>query len=262
MGRSPSDKTKFKEKRGTGHGADYKPWIKTSEFNSRGTCHEPVDWKHKRTIQLLSGAEEVYYYLLRWNDDVTDIREQYPLDLQQTVGIAYENSIRHPRSRDGNYTPMTTDFLIDIANEVFPIAVSIKYDRDRMTKRDIEKMYLAKTYWRRLGIAYYIYYYSDLSREDIHMAHNIARAVQYYDLSSVREGNNTDKAKYLVANKILDIDLTARDISFKKLGESIFHTREGNELWDKLLTNTKSLKNMSLKPGMLSCSPMTETSFG
>ena len=43
--RRKSQKGKFKEHRGTGTGADYKPWIQTGEFGSRGTAANPIDWK-------------------------------------------------------------------------------------------------------------------------------------------------------------------------------------------------------------------------
>ena len=58
--RRKSDKAKRKEKYGIGHGADYKPYIRTSEFNSLGTCSNPIDWKTGRTVHLLSQGEKIF----------------------------------------------------------------------------------------------------------------------------------------------------------------------------------------------------------
>ena len=66
--RRKSQKGKFKEHRGTGTGADYKPWIQTGEFGSRGTAANPIDWKTGRQIHLLSQGEVIAWYLLRWDD--------------------------------------------------------------------------------------------------------------------------------------------------------------------------------------------------
>ncbi len=74
-----SEERKIKEGRGKGRFADYKPWIRFGETGSIGTgCIQP-DWKHGRGIQCLSQGELHAYALLRWEDDVEDILEQYPL---------------------------------------------------------------------------------------------------------------------------------------------------------------------------------------
>ena len=85
-----TEEGKLKQNRGTGTGADYIPWIRAREFNSKGTASTFADYKHGREIQVLSQGELYYYYLLRWQDDVVDIREQYPLDFEETIKIADE----------------------------------------------------------------------------------------------------------------------------------------------------------------------------
>ena len=83
-----SAKTKAIRKMGQGTGADYKPYITTSEFNSHGTTSVIKDWKTGRSIHCMSQGEAMWYYLLRWNDSNIDIREQFPLDNKITVKIA------------------------------------------------------------------------------------------------------------------------------------------------------------------------------
>ena len=80
---------------GTGEGAEYIPYITTSEFNSRGTTSVITDWKTGRQVHCLSQSEALWYYVLRWRDDIADIREQYPLDNIQTTMIAEQLGFRH-----------------------------------------------------------------------------------------------------------------------------------------------------------------------
>lgn len=68
--RRMSQKGKERERRGTGAGANYKPWIQTGEFGSKGTVSNPIDWKTGRQVQLLSQGEVIAWYLLRWDDDI------------------------------------------------------------------------------------------------------------------------------------------------------------------------------------------------
>ena len=99
MARRLSDETKKKRKMGTGEGKDYIPYITTSEFNSRGTTSVIKDWKTGRGVHCLSQGETLWYYILRWDDNNVDIREQYPLDVDKTVAIAEEMGIQYPRNK-------------------------------------------------------------------------------------------------------------------------------------------------------------------
>ena len=101
--------TKINEGRGKGFGASYLPWIQTREISSIGTCSNPKDWKTGRTVELLSQGEAYYWHILRWNDEIEDIREQYPLDLETTLEICDDYNVKHPRNR---HTYMTSDFYV------------------------------------------------------------------------------------------------------------------------------------------------------
>ena len=90
---SKSEKTKLKEGYGTGTGANYIPYIQTREFNSKGTTCNARDWITGRTVELLSQTEMRVWYLLRWDERVVDIREQFPLDLEITKKIADDSGI-------------------------------------------------------------------------------------------------------------------------------------------------------------------------
>ena len=109
-----SEKTKQNQGRGKGEGASYKPYIKTREVPSIGTGRILKDKITGRQMHLLSQAEVYTYYLLRWDDSVIDIREQYPLELEDTLKIADHLGYKHPHDRK---TSMTTDFLVTYREE-------------------------------------------------------------------------------------------------------------------------------------------------
>ena len=67
------------EGRGQGLGKDYIPWIKIQHFPSNGRVSRIKSWKTGRVHHFLSDLETKYFYYLEWQDDVIDIREQFPL---------------------------------------------------------------------------------------------------------------------------------------------------------------------------------------
>ena len=143
MSRRISEQRKIQEGRGTGTGADYIPWIKAAELNSTGTASNIVDWKHGRTIELLSQGEKWLYLILRWNDRVVDIREQYPLDLSVTDRIADELGVRHANNGQSH---MTTDLLVTLDDGSMR-AYSVKTGPNAMTNRVCELLAIEKKYW-------------------------------------------------------------------------------------------------------------------
>ncbi len=78
----------IKEGRGQGFGNNYKPWITIRDVSSEGRSHRVFGHKSQRTHHLLSDLELSTFLLLEWHSTTIDIREQYPLDLEQTLEIA------------------------------------------------------------------------------------------------------------------------------------------------------------------------------
>jgi hypothetical protein len=105
-------KAKIKDGRGQGIGADYKPFINVNEISSRGRSHRVPSQKHTRIHHLLSDLELMVFLALDWDRKVIDIREQFPLVLDETLFIATEAGISHPKVGKNNQV-MTTDFLVD-----------------------------------------------------------------------------------------------------------------------------------------------------
>lgn len=204
-----SEKGKQREGRGQGRGADYKPYIQGREFNSQGTCSTPVDWKTGRTVELLSQAEKAVWYVLRWDDQVEDILEQYPLDLDKTVALADKYGIRHPKDRS---TRMTTDFLVIFKNGS-RTAVSVKSsEADLKKERTIEKLYLEKKYWEEEGAGFSLVFKSNVNMIAVN---NIRLVTEFYSADAVFDESSA--LKHLIARRIIRVDMESEPLNFRKL---------------------------------------------
>ena len=119
----------IKEGHGQGEFATYKPWLTIQDVPSRGRVHRAMGWKTERQHHFLSDKEYNYFCILDWANDVIDIREQFPLDREETVRIAEEIGIDHSVDPKTN-TPivMTTDFLVTVreGNTIINKARTIK----------------------------------------------------------------------------------------------------------------------------------------
>lgn len=229
MARRVSEKTKIKQRRGTGHGASYKPWIRVSEIPGHlGVHHNLVDWKHGRQLEFVSDGELFQYLILRWDDNVVDIREQYPLDLNVTTALfeQYAN-IRHPSDKDG-LVHMTSDLLVDYIDghqEVYSVKNSRKdfKKKDKKTDNILKKLWIERKYWIGQGVEWTQVYRDEMNRA---YADNISAVVYYWQPSTV-----TDKVslfKFLVAHKQLEIDMKSHPIDALE-----FHTLANEYITDE-----------------------------
>jgi len=144
-----------KEGRGQGAGENYKPWINIQDFPSSGLVTRSKGWKTKRIHHFLSKLERDYFYVLEWNRNVVDIREQYPLSREDTLFIAENKGLKHPTDPKSKIPiVMTTDFLITLSNSegITHVARTIKPSKELENERTIEKFEIERSYWEQLGI--------------------------------------------------------------------------------------------------------------
>lgn len=135
----------IKEGRGNGEGQQYKPWLYIQDVPSQGRSSRPHSHKTKREHHFLSDMECNTFFLYHWNDEVTDIREQYPLDRSTTQHIANEMGVLHPADPKTKCDiVMTTDLLITTNTGL--LARSVK-PSESITNRVLEKMEIEKRYW-------------------------------------------------------------------------------------------------------------------
>jgi len=107
-----TDKGRVKAGRGIGQGSEYDPWFKIGDFGSSGRSTRLYFEKTGRIHHFLSKLETRTFFWLSWQDGVTDIREQFPLDIKETKKIAKSLGYRHPR-KNGVRVCYTLDFLVD-----------------------------------------------------------------------------------------------------------------------------------------------------
>jgi len=179
MARKKSDDTKLREKIGTGRGINYIPWLKPHEFGSLGRVHRIYGWKINRIHYLMSDLELYYFLLIQWEDNVVDIREQFPLELIDTIGISKELGLKHPplTKKSGNEIVMTTDFVITVRdnNRCRDIVRTVKTQTDLRKQRVIEKLSIEKEYFKLKGLDWGIITEEQINKrkaQNIYMLYN------------------------------------------------------------------------------------------
>lgn len=180
MARRKSDKYKIKENRSKGTGNSYEPWIKVHEFGSKGRSTKIVGWKHNRIHHFLSDLELYYFLVLQWEENVIEIREQYPLlPLHQTIFLADELGYAHPPRSRKEKTILTTDFLIFIreGKQIKKIARTVKTLKDLYNPRTLEKFMIEKNYWDIKEVDWLVITEKDIPRVK---AQNIYRIYNAY----------------------------------------------------------------------------------
>lgn len=202
MGRWATDNRRIREKRGTGEYENYIPWAKIGDFRNTGTSSIVPDYKTGRSVHLFSRGELYVWHLLRWNDEIVDIREQYPMDLSETLKIAEKLEMMHPTQQDGSSKVMTIDFLVTYFDGHME-AISVKPDHKSLQKpRKIEIATIEKLYWQTKGVEYSIYVKEDL---DMTYVHNIMDVVQMYNINDVYD--DIGYLRHLIATKVIEVDM-------------------------------------------------------
>jgi hypothetical protein len=102
----------------------------------------------------MSKLEWLYFLVLEWSQIIIDMREQYPLDLDETIAIAKNLGIRYPLdTKTKEPIVMTTDFLITIRKHIGTNeqARTVKYVKD-LGRRTLEKFEIERVYWTSRNI--------------------------------------------------------------------------------------------------------------
>ncbi|WKX26482.1 TnsA endonuclease N-terminal domain-containing protein [Tatumella ptyseos] len=118
------------------------------DLSSRGRSHRVYGHKTKRTHHLLLDLELAIFLILEWNPFIQNIREQFPLRIEQTEEIADLNFIPHPAVR-GIKQIMSTDFYVFSSDPINPrFSIQAKYQKDLENIRTIEKLEIERRYWK------------------------------------------------------------------------------------------------------------------
>lgn len=209
----------IKEGRGSGIGADYKPWLNIQDVSSLGRSTRLKGIKTSRQHEFLSDLERNYFYLTEYSDLVVDIREQYPLlPLEETIVIADELGIKHPTDPKTNEPiVMTTDFLltVDKGEGKVELARTIKMKDELLKERVLEKFEIERVYWERREVDWGIVTELEIPKT---MARNISYIHDYHDIQQYDAFKNIspqyiEDLAIALLKRILDTDKSIREIT-------------------------------------------------
>jgi len=187
-------KQKIKEGYGSGSGKDYKSWLTTQDFPSRGRDSRVKGIKTQRQYELFSDLERNYFYYLDFADNVIDIREQFPLlPIEETIIIAKELGIEHPKNPiTKELIVMTTDFLITCKEQngdTVEKARTVKYKKDLLDKRVLERFEIERIYYENQNIDWGIVTEDEVDKK---VSNFIADLYTYQYLSQTESFNEID----------------------------------------------------------------------
>lgn len=207
-----SDKRKEKEGRCLGDGTSYVPWIKAREARSTGTAVSLLDPIDKRKVELLSQGEADLFWILRFDDSVKEIKEQLILAPDVVNDICEDFGFRR-RSRI-----LTTDILAEYINGKIT-AYSVKAKRTdvfgsggKIKRSVLERQKIEQEYWKRHGADFRLVFREDINRK---YSKNVENVMAFYDPQSVT--SEEDMLKYLVAHKIIRVDMEHGAVPYAKL---------------------------------------------
>lgn len=158
---------RYKEGWGQGRGIDYLPWLTIHDVNSRGRSHRAYGRKTGRIHHFLSDIEWRLFLHLDWCDDVSDIREQFPLDRTITRRIAENLGIRHPTYAKTKVPfVMTTDFLVDFSRDgkLLQEACFVKPACELEKPRVLELLEIERRFWGEQKIEFRMFTEREFSK--------------------------------------------------------------------------------------------------
>ncbi|OQW42394.1 MAG: hypothetical protein A4S12_00635 [Proteobacteria bacterium SG_bin5] len=146
--------------RGRGDGPDYKPWLYVHDVASRGRSSRIASGG--RVVHTLSDWETAAFRDFQWDPTVVEVKEQFPLVLEDTLRIAAEMKVRHPSDgRPREPIVMTSDFLVTrmvngrlehtayAVKENGALDLSLARTRGQMVsiRRTRQKLEIERRYW-------------------------------------------------------------------------------------------------------------------
>ena len=146
----------IKEGRGQGVGSAYKPWLTVRDVPSEGRSHRVFGHLTKRTHHLLSDLELATFLLLQWRPSTSDIREQFPINLEVTRQLCTDAGISHP-AHQGVDQYMSSDFVVDCKEADRPLfALQVKTTEALKKPRTIEILEIERRSWFVKKLPWYL----------------------------------------------------------------------------------------------------------
>ena len=139
---------------GLGDGASYTPWIRAKDVPSRGRSTNISGIKTNRIHETLSDHESRVFYLAEFNQNISDLREQFPLiPLDIAVALANNAGLTYPTKNKGP-SVLTTDFLLTFTpNSKYEfMALAVKPSAELLKRNVRERLEIERIFWVSQGI--------------------------------------------------------------------------------------------------------------
>lgn len=218
----------LKEGRGRGEGKEYKSWLQVQDIKSQGRSTRIFSPKVQRVVHLLSDLQLYYYYLLEFDDRVTDIREQYPLLDFHEQSIPLDEKLRGKLFNSKTNVPhvLTVTFLVtkeDQNHVPYHEARIVKTSSELEKKGTIERLELMRRYFEKKEIDFGIVTEHEIDKQ---FARNIGWALTAYDIYDYPEiVGHFDFLKEDILNLLESHNATFQQV-FSKLEKS-YQLQEG-----------------------------------
>ena len=163
--------------RGKGSNEHYVPWHRVGRSDPASSGRSHLQHWRGRQRELLSDLELVAFLFCTMLVDIADIREQFPLSLEESehelsppddstiagkyagsLSIATELQVKHPKVSGGGRSVswvMTTDLLLTIRQpdgRLTLLAIAVKPNSAADKKRTKELLAIEHMYWKARGV--------------------------------------------------------------------------------------------------------------
>jgi len=174
----------LKEKRGQGTGKDYKPWLLVQDIASKGRSTRIFGHTAQRVHHMLSDLQLYYFYLLEFDDNVTDIREQSPLLDFYDMNIQVDEELTKKLFDSKTQVPhiFTASFLVTRKRENgehYYQARIIKQSQELEKNATLQRLELQRRYFEKKGIDFGIVTEKEINKQ---LARNIGWALNSFDI--------------------------------------------------------------------------------
>lgn len=229
---------------GSGEREAYRPWLKISSLPSRGSSRIVPGVRIARGHHCLSNGEYYFLVLMEFNQEVVDIREQFPLiEYDETFSIALQNNIK-PTKYVGTNVPFvhTADFMLTIVRpgeEPSLHAISLKYRKEideassKKRARIFEKQEIEKIYWERRGVKSSLYFVEDLPltriknlivlRTHSNLSSSIASDTNLRKVTDFLEAASSEEAEKISLERLLRLISKHTYIEYRTTKEIFFY---------------------------------------
>ena len=198
--------------RGTGSGPEYVPLLKANEAKANSTAYMIKDPIAGRFVHTMSSVEKDFFYTLRWDREIEEIREQYVMDMDKVRMITDRYNLGPVNRR----LPYTLDFLVTYKDKTKkPTAYSVKraasvFNPDSLEYQGCRDKYeklmrrqsIEKIYWETEDCDFSIVVSEDINHV---LSNNVELVLGFYDRS--KAVNTAQKLLYLIAHRYIEVPM-------------------------------------------------------